>query len=47
MTTHDPHSLNPPEKHRAPFRLWRVIAILSVILFLAVCVWGYSIITNL
>ena len=34
-------------EHRAPFRIWRTVAILSVILFLAVCVWAYVTITNL
>ena len=34
-------------EHRAPFRIWRTVAILSVILFLAVCVWAYVTITNM
>lgn len=34
-------------KHRAPLRVWRTVAILSVILFLAVCAWAYMLITNL
>ena len=34
-------------EHRAPFRIWRTVAILSALLFLGVCAGAYYIIINL
>ena len=33
--------------HRAPYRVWRTVAILSVLLFLGTCLWAYVIVSKL